>query len=171
MVRTSEDVDVLGELARLDDVSMTLRTRTPVCGARTTVIDRLGSLRATGVIEGFEVQTWPDEVVLSDAAAPDGAIRTFERLEGWADERDVSVRPAFDVRTISSLVGNRHEILTLPMMCLTVSSGDELVGVFPHQHGERTVTIGDCLDAYERRTDDRGEQKTDAPTGVEPVSP
>ncbi|AUV81767.1 hypothetical protein C2R22_08995 [Salinigranum rubrum] len=169
MERTGEDVDVLDAVARLDDASMTLRTRTPVCGARTTVIDRLGSLRATGAIAEFEVQTWPGEVVLSDAAAPDGAIRTFERLEGWADERGASVRPAFDVRTVSSLVGNRREILTLPMMCLTVSSGDELVGVFPHQEGGNTVTIGDCLDAFERRAD--GDRETDAPTGVEPVSP
>jgi hypothetical protein len=170
MNESGESLDVLTAVSRLDDASMTLRTRTPVCGARTTVIDRLGSLRAAGAIEEFEVLTWPDEVVLSDAASSDGAVRTFERFERWAEDRGVSVRPAFDVRTVASLVGNPREVLTLPMMCLTVSSGEELVGVFPHQDGDRTVTIGDCLDAYDRRGDDERERESDAPAGAGPVS-
>ncbi|WP_142857022.1 HTH domain-containing protein [Salinigranum halophilum] len=148
-----ENLDVLSELPVHGEVTMTLRTRTPVCGARTTVINRLGRLRAAGVIEEFEVQTWPDEVVLSDGATTDDAVQTFERFERWADERGVSVRPAFDVRTLSSLVGRSREVLTLPMMSLAVRSGDDLVGVFPSQRGERTWTIGDCLDAYERHLD------------------
>ena len=117
-----ENLDVLSELRVHGEVTMTLRTRTPVCGARTTVINRLGRLRAAGVIEEFEVQTWPDEVVLSDGATTDDAVQTFERFERWADERGVSVRPAFDVRTLSSLVGRSREVLTLPMMSLAVSA-------------------------------------------------
>jgi hypothetical protein len=170
MNESGDSLDVLTAVSSLDDASMTLRTRTPVCGARTTVIDRLGSLRAVGAIEGFEVLTWPDEVVLSDATTSDGAVRTFERFERWADDRGVSVRPAFDVRTVASLVGTPREVLTLPMMCLTVSSGGDLVGVFPHQDGDRTVTIGDCLDAYDRRDDDDRERESDAPAGAGPVS-
>jgi DNA-binding Lrp family transcriptional regulator len=134
-------------------VTMTLRTRTPVCGSRTTVIDRLGRLRATGAIEGFEVRTWPDEVVLSDGTEPDPAVATFERLEAWATDRGLSLRPPFDVRTVSSLLGRERELLTLPMMCLSVAVDDALVGVYPCDDGERTWTIADCLDAYETADD------------------
>lgn len=130
-------------------VSMVLRARTPVCGSRTTVIDRLGRLRATGTIDEFEVRTWPDEVVLSAETDPGEAVETFEQFEAWADDRGLSVRPAFDVKTVSSIVGRTRELLTLPMMSLAVSVDGDLVGVFPCHDGERTWTIGDCLDAYE----------------------
>ena len=162
---------------------MTLRTRTPVCGARTTAIHRLGRLRATGAIEGFEVQTWPDKVVLSGSTTSDVPVRTFERFERWAASRGVSIRPAFDVRSLGSLVGPSREVLTLPMMSLELSAADELLGVFPYQDGDRTVTIGDCLDAYELRIDDEsdaadgesettdGESETDVRSGLESVSP
>jgi hypothetical protein len=130
-------------------VSMVLRTRTPVCGSRTTVIDRLGRLRATESIDDFEVRTWPDEVVLSDGTSDDPVVETFERFERWAAAHGLSVRPAFDVRTVSSLIGRERELLTLPMMSLAVSADGDLVGVFPCRDGERTWTISDCLDAYE----------------------
>ncbi|WP_380678424.1 HTH domain-containing protein [Salinigranum sp. GCM10025319] len=130
-------------------VTMVLRVRAPVCGSRTTVIDRLGRLRATGAIEEFDIRTWPDEVALSEATDGDPVVETFERFERWAAAHDLSVRPAFDVRTVSSLIGREREVLTLPMMCLAVREGDDLVGVFPCRDGERTWTIDDCLNAYE----------------------
>lgn len=142
-------------------VSMVLRARTPVCGSRTTVINRLGRLRATGVIDEFEVRTWPDEVVLSAETEAGEAVETFEQFEAWADDRGLSVRPAFDVKTVSSIVGRTRELLTLPMMSLAVSVDGDLVGVFPCSDGERTWTIGDCLDAYE--------QTDDALAALEPV--
>lgn len=162
MEPTEEHADVLVECVAHDDVSMTLRTRAPVCGARTTVVHRLGRLRAAGAIAGFEVLTWPDEVVLSDSTAAGDAVRTFERFERWADAHEVSIGPAFDVQRRGSLVGPRREVLTLPMMSLELTSGDELLGVFPYQDDERTVTIGDCLDAYERRLDDESDVTDDA---------
>lgn len=145
-------------------VTMTLWTRTPVCGSPTSVINRLGRLRATGAIEAFEVRTWPDEIELSTETGSDPVVETFERFEAWAADRGLSVRPGFDVRTVSPLVGRERELLTLPMMCLAVrvdgetgaentdaagNGADDLVGVFPCRDGERTWTIGDYLDAYE----------------------
>jgi DNA-binding Lrp family transcriptional regulator len=162
------DADTEGELTETRDatpgaVSMVLRARTPVCGSRTTVINRLGRLRATGVIDEFEVRTWPDEVVLSAETDGGEAVETFEQFERWADDRGLSVRPAFDVKTVSSIVGRTRELLTLPMMSLAVSIDGDLVGVFPCSDGERTWTIVDCLDAYE--ADD------DPLAALEPVGP
>lgn len=146
-----------GETSGTATVSMTLRTRTPVCGPRTDVINRLSELRTAGRIETFEVQTWPDELVLSETEVTDPTVETFERFEAWATERGLSVRPAFDVRTVSSLIGNDREVLTLPMMSLAVSVDDELVGVFPCSDGERTWTVEDCLDAYAAGVDPLGD--------------
>jgi hypothetical protein len=134
-------------------VSMTLRARTPVCGPRTDVVNRLSRLRRDGRIAAFEVETWPDELVLSETDGESPIVETFERFEQWATDRNLSVRPAFDVRTVSSLIGGRREILTLPMMSLSVSADDELVGVFPCTDGDRTWTVTDCLDAYAEGVD------------------
>lgn len=138
------------DAAQSQNLSMTLRTRTPVCGARTTTIDRLSRLRATEVIDAFEVRTWPDEVVLSAETGHDDVVETFERFEAWADERGLSIRPGFDVRTTKSFLQGERTVLTLPMMCLSVVEDDELVGVFPCRDGKRTWTIDDCLTAHER---------------------
>jgi hypothetical protein len=146
-VAESEDREERGSTPTA--VTMVLRTRAPVCGSRTTVIDRLGRLRATGAIEEFEIRTWPDEVALSEATDEDPVVETFERFERWAAAHDLSVRPAFDVRTVSSLVGREREVLTLPMMSLALVADGDLVGVFPCRDGERTWTITDCLNAYE----------------------
>jgi hypothetical protein len=142
--------DVPGDIERCDNVRLTLRTRTPVCGARSSAVDRLKRLQATGAIAEFEVRTWPDQVALSEASTDDEAVRTFERFERWADERGASVRPAFRVRTVSSLVGESQTVLTLPMVSLAVHSGADLVGVFPRQEEGRTWTVEDCLDGCER---------------------
>jgi hypothetical protein len=99
------------------------------------------------------VRTWPDEVVLSAETDGGEAVETFEQFERWADDRGLSVRPAFDVKTVSSIVGRTRELLTLPMMSLAVSIDGDLVGVFPCSDGERTWTIVDCLDAYEADDD------------------
>jgi hypothetical protein len=39
------------------------------------------------------------------------------------------------------------------MMSLSVSAGDDLVGVYPCTDGDRTWTVTDCLDAYARGVD------------------
>lgn len=140
--QTSEIVDRVSG----DGETVQLWTRRPVCGVRTTVVDRLGRLRSTGAIEEFEVQTWPDEIVLEEGNQR--IPRLVEHLEQWADDASVSLRPAFEQRTVSPLIGESREVLTLPMLALIVYD-DGLAGVYPCSDGERTWTVPEALDAFE----------------------
>lgn len=137
----NSDEDQRGEGLRL-----VLRVRPPVAGPATTVINRLGRLRAEGTVEAFDIEYWPDEVSLSGDDHPE-VVATFERYQAWADEHGVSLRPAFDVRSVSPLVGERRELLRLPMACLAVHENGGLAGVFPCTDGDDTWTVTDCLDA------------------------
>lgn len=132
-----------------EGVRLALRLRPPVAGVSTALVDRLSRLRAEGVIEGFDVECWPDEVSLSGGAHPE-VVAAFRRYERWAGRNGVSLRPAFDVRSVSPLVGARRELLVLPAACLAAYGDGELVGVFPCTDGDHTWTVEDCLDACAR---------------------
>jgi hypothetical protein len=129
-------------------VRMTLWTRQPVCGTRTSVLDRLGRLRTEGDIDGFDVETWPDEIRLDGEPSHDEVVATFDRFEAWASDHGVSVEPPFETRQVSPMLGSSYRVLRLPVMALAVSD-DGLAGVYPYTDGERTTTIADFLDAYE----------------------
>ncbi|MEF8783406.1 MAG: HTH domain-containing protein [Haloarculaceae archaeon] len=138
---TQEDADGEG-------VRMVLWTRRPVCGPRTEIVDRLGSLSAADSIDAFRIETWPNEVVVSEHTRHTQVIETYEQFQAWAEEAGVSITPAFDRRTVTSLIGRSEEVLTLPMMCLAVYD-DGLRGVYPCTDGDETWTVTDYLDAYE----------------------
>ena len=129
-------------------VRMVLWTRRPVCGSRTEIIDRLSALRSSGAIDTFAVQTWPDEVVLSEQTRHDRLVETYQQFREWAEGSGLSIAPPFERRTVTTLVGRREEVLTVPMLCLAVYD-DGLCGVYPCSDGDRTWTVPDYLDAYE----------------------
>lgn len=137
-----------GEPTDRDDVRMELWTRRPVCGPRTDVIDRLSTLRSAGSIAAYEVETWPDEVAISDHTRHSRVVETYERFRAWAEDNGVSLTPPFDRRTVTTLVGRTEEVLRLPVMCLAVYD-DDLCGVYPCNSGDRTWTVTDYVDAYE----------------------
>jgi len=129
-----------------EGVRLVLRLRPPVAGVSTALVDRLGRLRAEGTIEAFDVECWPDEVSISGDGHPE-VVAAFRRYERWAERNGVSVRPAFDVRSVSPLVGARRELLRLPAACLAAYEDGDLAGVFPCTDGDHTWTVEDCLDA------------------------
>lgn len=131
-----------------DGVRMALWTRRPVCGPRTTVIDRLSALQSAGEIAAYDITTWPDEIVISKDTRHAGIVDIHEQFRAWADDSDLSVSLPFDRRRVTSLVGRTEEVLTLPVACLAVY-GEDLCGVYPCDVGEETWTITDYVDAYE----------------------
>lgn len=145
---TSEDADSSDDPAA-DGVHMMLWTRRPVCGARTEVIDRLSALRSSGLIGEFTVKTWPDEVVLTEHTEQDPVVEIYETFRRWSGNHGVSISPPFERRTVTSLVGQSREVLTVPVLCLAVYEGDDLCGVYPCTDGARTYTVTEYLDAYE----------------------
>jgi hypothetical protein len=144
-------------------VSIVLWTRRPVCGPRTDVIDRLAALSTAGHLSGFAVETWPEEVVVSEPGRHEALLDRIDRFEQWAADNGLSVRPPFQTRTKSPLVGRSETVLKTPMLFAAAYEGDTLVGVYPCSDGEQTWTVPEYLDAIERRD----EQPHD--TGERPV--
>lgn len=145
--KTGEDTDSTDD-PDTDGVHMVLWTRRPVCGARTEVIDRLSALRSNGAIGDFTIKTWPDEVVLTEHTEQERVVETYETFRRWCGNHGVSISPPFERRTVTSLVGQSREVLTVPVLCLAVYD-DDLCGVYPCTDGARTYTVTDYLDAYE----------------------
>jgi hypothetical protein len=131
-----------------DDVRMVLWTRRPVCGPRTAIIDRLSSLHSEDAIDEFSVETWPDEVALSEYTEHARVVEVYKEYLTWANEHDLSITPPFERRTASSLVGDTQDVLTVPVMCLAVYQ-DGLRGVYPCTRDGHTYSVADYLDAYE----------------------
>ncbi|MDT3436233.1 HTH domain-containing protein [Haloarcula sp. 1CSR25-25] len=137
------------------EITVQLWSRRPVCGPRTTAIDQFTELAATGVIDEFDIQTWPEEIPVSQGSGHGEVLETVDRYEQWATERGLSLRPPFETRTSSLLVGGSTEVLRLPMIAVAVYADDELAGVYPCTDGETTWSVTDCIDAL-----------TTAPTGL-----
>lgn len=154
--------------SRAAGTTVELWVRRPVCGPRTTVIDRLGNLRASGLLEDFSVTTWPEEIVLTGRNRQEELLETIEGFEQWAADHGLSLRPPFETRTASLLVGGSEDVMTTPMMLATVFEEGELVGIYPCTDGTETYTISALLDELEAGLEGPppglGEQSTRATT-------
>jgi len=132
-----------------DGLHVDLWVRRPVCGPRTTIIDRLSALRTAGALTDFSVTTWPEEIALTGDNRQEELLATIEGFEQWAADRGLSLRPPFETRTASLLVGDSEDVLTTPMLLAAAYQGDELVGIYPCTDGTTTWTISEFLDALD----------------------
>jgi len=137
-----------------------LWVRRPVCGPRTTVIDRLSALRAAGALADFDVTTWPEEIALTGDNRQEELLETIAAFEDWAADRGLSLRPPFETRTASLLVGDSEDVLTTPMVLAAAYEDDDLVGIYPCTDGTKTWTVSEFLDALEA-----GEERTPSGAG------
>lgn len=112
--------------------------------------DRLDSLENREIIETFITGTWPRRVPLGGT---DSGIRDrYLAYTAWARAAGVELTPFFGVRECYSPGDDeRTDWLVLPAMCLTVTVGDSLSAVYPHQTDEGCVTVADGLERLERR--------------------
>jgi len=152
--QTAEN-DAGGETAA--GLHVDLWVRRPVCGPRTTVIDRLSSLRAADKLADFSVTTWPEEIALTGSNRQEELLETIAGLEDWAAERGLSLRPPFETRTASLLVGDSEDVLTTPMLLAVARDETGIVGIYPCTDGTKTWTVSEFLDGLE-------EGRADTPT-------
>lgn len=132
------------------------RTETPE-----PIDSRLATLRADlASLAGdrgwsFGVTRWPTKVELTDDRPTESVVEhVYDRFTTWAEDRDVSLDPAFDVRDCYSwTTGDPCQALVMPVACLAVSRGDDLVSIYPHESDGTTYTIEDAIDALERGED------------------
>lgn len=131
------------------ELSIQLWSRRPVCGPRTTVIDRFTDLDANGRISDFAIETWPEEVPMSQTGGHGEVLDTVEQYEQWANDHGLSLRPPLETRTSSLLVGGSTEVLRLPMLAVAAYDDDELVGVYPCTDDGTTWSVTDFIDALD----------------------
>lgn len=130
--------------------------RTVVCYVRAPLllepidsqVETLQACEAEGMIDTAILRSWPDEVTLGDPAPHHETIEVFERFDRWANHHGVSIRPPFDVRTMTSLVtDDTKEVLVTPVICLAVYRDEQLIGVYPHSTDDETYTVTEALAA------------------------
>ena len=78
-------------------------------------------------------------------------MATYREFTEWAERNGTSLSPAFERRTRSYLGLDRvDEVVVFPVVSLALYEGERLRAVFPCSDGDRTYTVPDCLDAFER---------------------
>jgi hypothetical protein len=116
---------------------------------QSAVRERLRALEDDGDVEAATVRTWEKRVPV-DAGNERDSHRIYAAFADWARGRGVSLAPFFDTREChSSITGESHTALVLPMMSLAVHEGDRLSAVFPHADEDRSYTVREALDALE----------------------
>ena len=123
------------------------------------VCERLRRLRERGVLDAVAVESWGNRVLAADNDDDDPpdiddearAVRdTYRAIEEWAAERGYTLAPAFETRTVGSLVSNeRRDVTVLPAMCLVVFDDGSIRDVSPCSTGSGVRTVEDGLAALE----------------------
>ena len=127
--------------------------------SQSTVRERLRALEATERIDRTTVRTWEKRIPIDAGAAERDTHRTYAAFDQWARRRGVSLAPFFGTREChSSITGESHTALVLPMMSLAVYDGDRLSAVFPHADEDRSYTVGEALDALEEDDEEQDEE-------------
>lgn len=131
-------------------VDVYVRAFEPVRDEHVRTVERLERLQGDGGIDGFDIHTWPSKIRLSERSIATDIIDRYERFDSWARDHDVSIRPPFEIHdTGMALLGEHDQALVLPAMCLTVTDGTAILGIYPCRVDSERISIDDCLDALE----------------------
>lgn len=125
-----------------------VRGGTPPASTR-ALVERMRALE-TGPVRDVDVHAWPPAISLS-GSPNERELNVYETFAGWATDREVSLRPAFGIRDVTSLItGESTRELVTPVLSVGVYTARELVGVFPHTTEAGTYTVEDLVSGLER---------------------
>jgi len=148
------------------DVDLYVRADTPTPDHRETVTETFDRLAADGHITDWTVHLWPRAVPLD----PLGDRETswvpslYHAFRAWATRADVTLAPAFAVRTTTNLLGETGDRrLHLPVECLAVYAAQDLLALYPVTVDGTVLTVADGLDRLETLPPD-----TDPGTHLDP---
>lgn len=120
-------------------------------------IATLQQLETDGVLDAVTIQAWPEKVPLTDPTPYSEVVDIFDQFALWADRHDVSITPPFGIRSQSIITSDEtRRILSTPMMCLAVYSGQMLTAVYPHGDGNDQYSVTDAIAALRTGDFDRG---------------
>jgi hypothetical protein len=135
-------------------VDLFVRSLSPV-GARarpSATVDRLRTLVEAGRIDDYSVVVWGRAVDLSSDATErereDIVLDRVAAFRSWAADRRVTL-DGFERQEVSTMTGETHTVLTLPVMVLAESVGDELACVVPCTTDGGVLTVEDRLESLE----------------------
>lgn len=119
--------------------------------AQQQVLNRVKRLEANGVFsESMVAGEWQRIRTMAEDKRSE-AIQTYEEFGDWAGQNGHSLEPAFERRTRSYVGMERvDDVVVFPVVSLAIYDDDDLEGVFPCSDAERTYTVGDALEAFER---------------------
>ncbi|WP_299333112.1 HTH domain-containing protein [Haloplanus sp.] len=110
-----------------------------------------------GLVDGYSIDIWPDRIRLGDTEGSAAVIDDYERFRAWADNDGVSLEPAFEHRTRTTMAGDDPDaFLVLPVVCLAVRVDGDLVTVAPHTTDTTAYTAADALSDVESLLDQDG---------------
>lgn len=129
-------------------VELFLRASTPLEGHPDEIIGQLEELRNDGCIEDFNVHEVPKQAEVNKGSSE--AVQVFKEFESWASDNGVSIEPYFDREEYeSSLSGDHGEVVTFPVMSVSVYEDDELRAVYPCSNGKGSHSVHECLHELE----------------------
>jgi hypothetical protein len=103
-------------------------------------------LKRDGVVSSVSIHAMPEKVNLSTGADYGEFVALYDRLDQWAKTHDVSLRPGFGVTSTSSEIWREtRRTVRMPMVCLLIYSGSEVIGVFPHSTDEVHHSVEEAL--------------------------
>lgn len=126
------------------------------------LVERMRNLE-TGPVRDVDVHAWPPAISLS-GSPNERELDVYETFAEWATDREVSLRPAFGIRDVTSLItGESTRELVTPVLSVGVYTSRELAGVFPHTTEAGTYTVEGLVNGLER-----GAAVADVSPAVEP---
>lgn len=98
------------------------------------IVDRLVELAAENRIGTISSTVWGDRIcpgTASKLTTGQSILDDIDRFREWAQRHGASLEPFFEEHEVRSMFEDAHTVIVPPVLCLAVSDGDELWGVFP----------------------------------------
>ena len=135
------------------EVEVFVRSLSPPLGARQRqeqLLKQLQELSERDRIDSYRVNLWGGGVCLCDVCSGTSAARSMldsiDKFEQWAtSEGDVSL--PFERRSVdSTMLDQSSTDLVVPSLCLSVTAGTDLCGVFPCTVAGEDISVTDYVE-------------------------
>jgi hypothetical protein len=135
------------------EVDVFVRSLSPPLGVRQRqeqIFSQLQEIQETGLIDRFNVNLWGGGVCLCDVCSgtstAESMLDSVEQFEQWADDEG-DVRLPFERQQVDSAVMDRtSRELVVPSVCLSVTTGADIAGVFPCTVAGESISVTDVVD-------------------------
>lgn len=119
--------------------------------AQQSVLNRVRRLEADDEIDEASIAGEWQRIRTLDEDCRNGAVATYREFADWASRNGYDLGPAFERRTRSYVGLDRvDDVVVFPVVSLAIYEDEALRAVFPCSDEDRTHTVPDCLDAFER---------------------